>query len=221
MLPKGGAESGKSMKFTFNDPEKDIPVLEEALLKHSKSQLIEYKDKSDIQKHLKKARIPTKEGGPSAWKIAALESPFGRMDFSVQQLNFGPFANFPKSKRRFDPRDMGDRPGLYLFEGKAYNQYDFGNFLWGAAMSRLGVGENFSQLAAHVFAFFQARPGDDTADQRAIEAGHMFQSKFDISMRAKREQLKEKQWESKPYRRIGPGEWINTETMKVHFKAMP
>jgi hypothetical protein len=187
--------SPEAMTFSFHDPEKDIPYLEETIRKLenekmlSETQLIVHKRSSDIQNYLDAVKIPMMEGGPGAWLFAKNESNAGRLDFA-----FGPLANEPlphpdneslggeRSIRDLDEKGpFGDRPGLFLFQGRAYNYMDFGNFLWGAGMSRLGVSEDFSQWAGELNEIH--RLGDDTADQLAIEAGHRFQSKHDAQQR--------------------------------------
>jgi RHS repeat-associated protein len=192
VLPKKGIVSAP-MEFAFNDPGKDIPDLEEAIKYRARSRLIVYKDAEDIQDHLRKANIPSGWGGPTNWWFAYSQSNAGsnrgerfggRMDFAITQLPDEPLPRLKETKnteergrRDQDTLGIANRPGLFLARGKAYNHFDFGNFLWGAAMSRLGTSEWFSQFGAHVNEW--QRGGDDSADQRAIEAGHRFQSYYE------------------------------------------
>jgi hypothetical protein len=73
--------------------------------------------------------------------------------------------------------------------GVGYNNFDFGNFLWGQAGKKLGFSIGTLQLAAHVNNAVNGRtdnPGLDTGvldspeDQRAIKAGYYYPNKVPL-----------------------------------------
>ncbi len=81
-------------------------------------------------------------------------------------------------------------------DGVAYNNYDFGNFLWGQAGKQLGFGISTLKAAAHINNAVNGRrdnPGvnigilDSPSDQRAIRNGYYYPNRAPTSEELRRE----------------------------------
>jgi len=56
----------------------------------------------------------------------------------------------------------------------SYDSFDFGNYLWGQSMRRMGIGYGLSVFGAHADCLIHTGKLDSKADQRAIRNGYMF-----------------------------------------------
>ena len=83
--------------------------------------------------------------------------------------------------------DFYDDDRLYVIDRIAYNPYDLGNYLWGAAMARLGLSYTLTKIGSElnaVFFTYKQNPdlkkpwlgialgGDSVEDQQAINNGY-------------------------------------------------
>ena len=59
----------------------------------------------------------------------------------------------------------------------SYDSFDFGNYIWGQSMQRLGIGLGLSIIGAHADCWIHNGQLDSKADQRAIKNGYMFKIK--------------------------------------------
>ena len=73
-----------------------------------------------------------------------------------------------------------DAYAIFLpIDGKnvSYDSFDFGNYIWGQSMQRLGIGLGLSIIGAHADCWIHNGQLDSKADQRAIKNGYMFKIK--------------------------------------------
>ena len=75
----------------------------------------------------------------------------------------------------------GDHLGSanWITDGKnlSYDSFDFGNYLWGQSMRRMGIGYGLSVFGAHADCLIHTGKLDSKADQRAIRNGYMFKTR--------------------------------------------
>ncbi len=59
----------------------------------------------------------------------------------------------------------------------SYDSFDFGNYIWGQSMRRLGISLSLSIIGAHADCLVHTRQLDSKADQRAIRNGYIYNMK--------------------------------------------
>jgi hypothetical protein len=152
------SEEGNRHSFSFNDPKDRTDF-------HS-IKFFDFKEMDDLIFTALKNALSS--NAIDRYRFAAREGiGGGKMDFGIKIM----FMVKPGS--------------LIFFDGKLYNPKDFGNYLWGAAMARLGFSLEEMLSGAHANAFFNGHKqnggkrswrGDDMENQDAIRDG--FKSKL-------------------------------------------
>ena len=162
---------GETVSFSFADPVNDPKSIEEGTIQKldivSNDRIKEYLNKAgvyDMKRHNWKDKISYLINESNASDIGGA----GKLDYVVTADQHG-----------LNPST------LYLTEvdgeNVAHNNYNFGNFLWGASTKELGVVSIVARGAAHINNFFNdcenvtrkfwERKFDSKDDQRSIQLG--------------------------------------------------
>lgn len=164
-------EDGSETTYTFNDPEVDSNNLRLNTTYDSDKKIVFKKTGEDVGNYMKKSEIEPK-GLLDRIDFALNESHGGKLDFTIM------YINDELKESGFDTQDINKAStGFFLLGNKAYNNHDFGNLLWGSAMSILGFSPDTALAGAHVNnAVKDDNPGllDSKADQQAIYDGFKF-----------------------------------------------
>lgn len=168
--------------FKFNDIRSDRSILEERLV---------FISRNDINGVMQRNGVHSDEAQKSPWKYIERESrpegdesllsgkSEGRLDHVKSESYFWGGIIYSSRLHVVLPTLEGDGVGM------AYNDFDFGNFLWGQAGKQLGFSLFTLSNAAQLNHMVNGRSDnpdkvgpldlrDDPADQRAIEAGHYY-----------------------------------------------
>ena len=156
-------------KYNFNDPVNDTKAIEEGIITE-----VVFITKEDIDLEMKIGLIGSekessltfieRESRPIGDESALSGTSNGQLDFKNGGMNISPV-------------------GLHLVNGTAYNDYDYGNFLWGQAGKRLGFSPSTLSAAAHLNNAVNGRSDnpsistgilDSPEDQRAIRNGSYY-----------------------------------------------
>lgn len=176
-IDKDGKETftgGQS--FNFNDPENDAQAIRNGIITN-----VSFVSNGVIDNKMEESGVNDNKSFP-AESYTLSQSNGKNMDYTQTSG----FSKFPIEKST-----------LYAVKGTAYNSGDFGNFLWGQGMKRLGIPLWETRLGAHVNNIFNGRdqnaespydygrgtydsPGflDSPGDQRAIKAGYNYNTGY-------------------------------------------
>lgn len=148
--------------FDYNDPYQDLVKNKHSAVCESDEFAKGLIDYSTLRDH---------NSFPERWFFAKAESNAGVIDY-FPNISGGSF--------------LGLGCDLYIIDGRAYNRYDAGNFLWGVSMRILGFSWDSVVFGSEwngsyntidtVSAFFIIK-GDSDKDQQAIRNGY-FSNKF-------------------------------------------
>ena len=156
--------------FNFNDGELDRAQL--GTLKVGEHGVTFLNDEN-INAIMSDAGVKNESNVFTRWSKAAENSPTGAIwDFAWSYLLP---ASGLKSENKIPD---GDTKGGFFVMGNsssvAYNINDAGNYLWGQAMNRIGIGLGDAKIAAHVNSKGTGNGWDSPADQRAIGQGYVY-----------------------------------------------
>ena len=166
-VDKNGKETFTgAQSFSFNDLDSDMVALKNGDMELS------FISSDQVDGAMKRSGVK-KQNVFSRWSYASSESNKGKMDFKYDGI--------------IKPT------GLNIINGVGYNSADFGNYLWGNAMGRMGFTSVMARSAAHMNAWWSAKEsnpglksdypwtiswfmnrswgGDGSGDQRAIQNG--------------------------------------------------
>ncbi len=82
--------------------------------------------------------------------------------------------NESQNKEQLDQKRHLEKTTLYLQDGIAYNWREAGNYVWGAAMARLGYSDQFQYLGAQLYALTANRRFDETWEIKAFQHGSRY-----------------------------------------------
>jgi hypothetical protein len=166
------------LTFQFNDPSVDVQAI-----KNKKINMVTVATDNQIDNMIEDSGVndPNNQGAVKSILYAKAEGA-AKMDYGVQNIKAGNLKT----------------NSFYLVKGAegttnvGYNVGDYGNFLWGHGMNRLGIDLPTAKTGAHYNNFWNGRdqktplydfgpgtygdPGilDSDGDQRAINAGHNY-----------------------------------------------
>lgn len=160
-----GNDTQKPLAFKFADPENDPKAIDKGEITGvevvSNEAISEVLDESGVNKQENKVEFITRESDASN-----LEGE-GKMDYVVTAM---PSIDGVKQPIRADK--------LYITQTAsgtvAHNNYNFGNFLWGAGASKLGFSKFTAKLGAHINSLRDPhyRRLDSKDDQYSIGVGY-------------------------------------------------
>jgi len=156
--------------FNFNDGELDKAQL--GTLKVGEHGITFLNDEN-INAIMSDAGVKKESNLFTRWSKAFENSPTGEIwDFSSSY--FLPASGLKAENKIPD----GDTKGGFFVVGSssnvAYNINDAGNYLWGQAMSRIGIDLGNVKIAAHINSKATGNGWDSPADQRAIGQGYVY-----------------------------------------------
>ena len=170
---------GTESVYKFNDSKNDSKSLELNATYDSENKILNNKTEKDIDSYMSQSNIEPK-GFLEKYSFANNELHGRKMDFAVLYLSD------ELSENGFSSEEIdSDSAGFFLVGDTAYNNHDFGNFLWGHAMSILGFYAGTAEIAAHVNnATKDDNPGilDSASDQKAIREGYKYGKTVDTRM---------------------------------------
>jgi len=169
-----GANGDFASTFEFADPEHDVADLESGIITH-----LVFVKESEVVQMLGNAGAFQKMGFIDALKYFKTESTGGgKFDFSYSEIPslYGASRN-PLGR----PSSM-----LFLINGYAHNHMNFGNFLWAAAGSSLGISQDLLHLGAQYNSLINSAQNgypsqfDAMDDQLSIRLGidHAFTEQY-------------------------------------------
>ncbi|GEM53760.1 polymorphic toxin type 44 domain-containing protein [Empedobacter brevis] len=164
-------------KYNFNDPVNDPKAIEEGIITE-----VLFITKEDIELEMEYGLMGSekensltfieRESIPRGEESNLSGESNGQLDFKNGGMNISPV-------------------GLHLVNGIAYNDYDYGNFLWGQAGKRLGFSHPTLSAGGHLNNAINGKkdnPGltngiyDSPEDQRAIRNGYFYPNQPPKSM---------------------------------------
>ena len=167
---------GSSMKIEFADPENDPKAIDDKTITNL-SVIPNYV----IDNELKKSGVYDEKNQNSKYSYLNNESNAsspngtGKLDFVTHDLDM--LTNTDKKKNLVIPFSSSTLYVTMTDTGNvAHNNYNFGNFLWGAAANALGVPETVGRSAAHYNNYFNDPNHkytlDSKDDQFSIHLGY-------------------------------------------------
>ncbi|TKK64371.1 hypothetical protein FC093_22655 [Ilyomonas limi] len=166
------------ISFEFNDIDVDrSTILDESMT-------LNVITKSDINNAMVESGVTDPKNQSDRWSYAERESrPYGTSSVMSGKSN-GKMDYFSSSSLVKLGQLHLVLPGVPNMKAVAYNDYDFGNFLWGRGMKTLGYSLDAAILASQVNNAFNSKSDnpnkkysilDSPADQRAIKHGYLYE----------------------------------------------